>query len=153
MPADHIVKDYDDELAKLSKTLITMGGLAESQLASAIQAVVRRDSELAAEVVVEDAAVDALEREVEAQVIWLLALRQPLARDLRETVSALKISSDLERICDYAANVAKRAIALNQAPIARPVHALPRMAKLAQTEVKNVLDAYVHRDAVAGQRG
>ena len=147
MPSDHIVKSYDEELTKLQNTLIAMGGLAEAQLASAIQAVVKRDSELAAEVVAGDARVDELEKEVEALVVRLLALRQPMARDLREIISALKIGSDLERICDYAANVAKRSIALNQAPAVKPAFALPRMGRLAQVQIKNVLDAYVHRDA------
>ena len=147
MPSDHIIKSYDEELTKLQNTLIAMGGLAEAQLASAIQAVVKRDSELAAEVVAGDARVDELEKEVEALVVRLLALRQPMARDLREIISALKIGSDLERICDYAANVAKRSIALNQAPAVKPAFALPRMGRLAQVQIKNVLDAYVHRDA------
>jgi phosphate transport system protein len=146
MPSDHIVKSYDEDLAKLQNTIIAMGGLAEAQLASAIQAVVKRDSELAAEVVEGDVRVDELEKEVEALVVRLLALRQPMARDLREIISALKIGSDLERICDYAANVAKRSIALNQAPVVKPVFALPRMGKLAQLLIKDVLDAYVHRD-------
>jgi phosphate transport system protein len=146
MPSDHIVKSYDEELTKLQNTLITMGGMAEAQLASAIQAVVKRDSELAAEVVEADVRVDQLEKEVESLVVRLLALRQPMARDLREIVSALKIGTDLERICDYAANVAKRSIALNQAPVVKPVFALPRMGKLAQVLIKDVLDAYVQRD-------
>ncbi len=107
----------------------------------------KRDSELAAEIVAQDAAVDQLDKEVEALAMRLLALRQPMARDLREIVASLKISSDLERICDYAANVAKRSIALNQAPVARPAYAIPRMGKLAQVQITDVLDAYVHRDA------
>jgi phosphate transport system protein len=147
MPSDHIVKSYDEELSKLQNTIIAMGGLAEAQLASAIQAVVKRDSELAAEVVEGDVRVDQLEKDVEALVVRLLALRQPMARDLREIISALKIGSDLERICDYSANVAKRSIALNQSPVAKPAFALPRMGKLAQRQIKDVLDAYVHRDA------
>src|SRR5499427_8936978 len=124
-----------------------MGGLAESQLATAIDAVVKRDSDLAAGVVEGDAKVDQLQRDLDNLAIRLLALRQPMARDLREIFAALKIASDLERICDYAANVAKRSIALNQTPPVRPVYALPRMAHLAQLLVKDVLDAYVARDA------
>ena len=147
MPSDHIVKSYDEELTKLQNTLIAMGGMAEAQLASAIQAVVKRDSELAAEVVEADVRVDKLDKDVESLVVRLLALRQPMARDLREIVSALKIGTDLERICDYAANVAKRSIALNQAPVVKPAFALPRMGKLAQILIKDVLDAYVQRDA------
>ncbi|HLY55091.1 MAG TPA: phosphate signaling complex protein PhoU [Stellaceae bacterium] len=147
MPSEHIVKSYDEELGRLNKGIIAMGGLAETQLSAAIQAVVKRDADLAAEVVRNDTEVDQLDRDIEAQAVRLLALRQPMARDLREIVSALKISSDLERICDYAANIAKRSIALSQSPIVRPIYGVPRMAKLAQRAVTDVLDAYIHRDA------
>jgi phosphate transport system protein len=147
MAAEHIIKSYDEELHRLSKTIVEMGGLAESQLANAIDAVVQRDSELAARVVEGDAKVDGLERELDNLAIRLFALRQPMARDLREIFAALKIASDLERICDYAANVAKRSIALSHAPPIQPVHALPRMANLALRLIKDVIDAYVERDA------
>ncbi|HZT86568.1 MAG TPA: phosphate signaling complex protein PhoU [Stellaceae bacterium] len=147
MPAEHIIKSYDDELRRLNNIIVEMGGLAESQLGAAIDAVAERDSALAARVVQDDAKVDALEQEADSLAIRLLALRQPMARDLREVFAALKIASDLERICDYAANVAKRSIALSQAPPIQPVYALPRMAHLAQQLVKEVLDAYVARDA------
>ncbi len=147
MPTDHIAKKYDEELTRLINSIISMGGLAESQLAAAVQAVARRDTDLATDVVAEDAMIDKMEKETEALAIRLLALRQPMARDLREILSAIKISADLERICDYSANIAKRAIALNQAPVAKPAHSIPRMGKLAQLLIKDVLDAYVHRDA------
>jgi phosphate transport system protein len=147
MASEHIIKSYDEELRRLNNAINQMGGLAESQLSSAIEAVVKRDSDLAASVVQGDAQVDQLEQEVDGLVVRLLALRQPMARDLREILSALRIAADLERICDYAANVAKRSIALNQAPPVRPVYALPRMARLAETLTKDVLDAYVERDA------
>src|SRR5436189_5005116 len=147
MPAEHIIKSYDQELERLNKMVVEMGGLAESQLAAAIDAVVKRDSALAARVVEGDAAVDQIERDLDNLAIRLLALRQPMARDLREIFAAVKMASDLERICDYAANVAKRAIALNQTPPVRPVYALPRMAHLAELLIKDVLDAYVARDA------
>jgi phosphate transport system protein len=146
MAAEHIIKSYDDELSRLNKIIVEMGGLAESQLASAIDSVVQRDSDLAGRVVEADAAVDQLERDLDNLAIRLLALRQPMARDLREIVVALKIASDLERICDYAANVAKRSIALSQAPPIQPVYALPRMGRLALLLVKDVIDAYVERD-------
>jgi phosphate transport system protein len=147
MAAEHIIKSYDEELGRLNRTLVEMGGLAESQLAAAIEAVAKRDSALAAQVVEGDVQVDALEREADNLAIRLLALRQPMARDLREIFAALKIGSDLERICDYAANVAKRSIALAQTPPIQPVHALPRMGALALALVKDVIDAYVERDA------
>ena len=147
MPAEHIIKSYDEELDRLSKMIVEMGGLAESQLAAAIEAVSRRDSELAARVIQDDDKVDQLERDLDNLAIRLLALRQPMARDLREIVAALKIGADIERICDYAANVAKRSIALAQSPPVQLVHALPRMAHLALLLVKDVIDAYAARDA------
>src|SRR6478672_9242504 len=147
MASEHIIKSYDEELRKLSNTITEMGGLAESQLAAAIDGVVKRDSELAASVVEGDAKVDQLQRDLDNLAIRLLALRQPMARDLREIFAAVKIGSDLERICDYAANVAKRSIALTQAPLIQPAHSLPRMAALALQLVKDVIDAYVERDA------
>ena len=147
MPAEHIIKSYDEELARLNKMVVEMGGLAESQLAAAIDAVVKRDSTLAARVVEGDAAVDQIERDLDNLAIRLFALRQPMARDLREIFVALKIASDLERICDYAANVAKRSIALSQSPPVQLVHALPRMAQFALLLVKDVIDAYVEHDS------
>jgi len=147
MPAEHIIKSYDEELDRLNKMIVEMGGLAESQLADAIEAVIKRDSELAARVIQDDDKVDQLERDLDNLAIRLLALRQPMARDLREIVAALKIAADIERICDYAANVAKRSIALAQSPPVQLVHALPRMAHLALLLVKDVIDAYVARDA------
>jgi phosphate transport system protein len=147
MPAEHIVKSYDEELSRLNNMIVEMGGLAEAQLSAAIDAVAKRDSELAASVVEGDAQVDDLQRELDNLAIRLLALRQPMARDLREIFAALKIGADLERICDYAANVAKRSIALAQTPPIQPVHALPRMGTLALALVKDVIDAYVERDA------
>jgi phosphate transport system protein len=147
MAAEHIIKSYDEELGRLRNMIVEMGGLAENQLASAIEAVAKRDSALAARVVEGDAQVDDLERELDNLALRLFALRQPMARDLREIFAALKIGSDLERICDYAANVAKRSIALAQTPPIQPVHALPRMATLALALVKDVIDAYVEKDA------
>jgi phosphate transport system protein len=147
MAQEHIIKSYDQELRRLDSAITQMGGMAESQLAGAIDAVTRRDAELAARIIEGDHAVDELEREVESLVVRLLALRQPMARDLRQILAGLKIASDLERIGDYAANVAKRSIALAQAPSVRPVYALPRMGRLGQVMIKDILDAYVERDA------
>ncbi len=147
MVAEHIIKSYDQELQRLDNAIAEMGGMAETQLAASIDAVAKRDSDLATEVIENDAKVDELEREVESLVVRLLALRQPMARDLRQIVAALKTATDLERICDYAANVAKRSIVLNQSAPVRPVYALPRMGSLCQAMVKDVLDAYVARDA------
>ena len=147
MVAEHIIKSYDQELQRLDNTIAEMGGMAEAQLAAAIEAVSKRDSDLATNVIEGDAKVDELEQETEALVVRLLALRQPMARDLRQIVAALKTATDLERICDYAANVAKRSIVLNQSAPVKPVYALPRMGALCQAMIKDMLDAYVQRDA------
>jgi phosphate transport system protein len=90
LPAEHIIKSYDEELDRLNRMIIEMGGLAESQLAAAIEAVIERDSDLASQVIEDDGKVDGLEREVDNLAVRLLALRQPMARDLREIVVALK---------------------------------------------------------------
>jgi phosphate transport system protein len=145
---EHIVRSFDDSLEQLRQSIVRMGGMAESQLSRAIQALSRRDAALASEVVRDDAAIDRLEHELTHQAVTLLALRQPMGIDLREVVSALKVSSDIERIGDYAANVAKRSVALSQLPPVKPAYAVPRLARLAQDIFKDALDAYVHRDPV-----
>jgi phosphate transport system protein len=147
MLQEHIVKSFDQALEGLRRTIMEMGGLAESQIESAIQAVVRRDTGLAGEVMRLDSRLDEYEDAVDAGAVRLLALRQPVAGDLREIVSALKIAADLERVGDYAANIAKRAMTLNQAPPGlRPITGIPRMARRVQANIKEVLDAYTERD-------
>jgi phosphate transport system protein len=146
MPTEHIVKSFDQELEKLKRTIVQMGGLAESQLEASIQAIVRRDADLATRVMQADDRLDAYESQIDVDAVRLLALRQPMAGDLREIVAALKIASDLERIGDYAANLSKRAIALAQVPAVRPVSTIPRMGRLVQEIIKDVLDAYTERD-------
>ena len=145
--SDHIVKSFDEELKQLSDIVIQMGGLAEAQLQNAVEALMRRDADLGAQVVRADAQIDELEHRIGQLVIKTLALRQPMARDLRHVVAALKIASDLERIGDYASNVGKRAITLTQMQPLKPVSGIPRMAKLAQAIIKDVLDAYIDLDA------
>ena len=146
MSTDHIVKSYDQELDSLRGAIVQMGGIVESQLQSAIQCVMKRDSQLAGQIVQGDEHLDDYEIQVDADVIRMLALRQPMASDLREIVSALKIAADLERMGDYAANVAKRAIALSQVPAVKPVAGIPRMGKMVLEIIKDVLDAYTERD-------
>ena len=106
--SEHIVKSFDNELQRLTQEIGRMGEIATSQLDAAVDVLMRRDSKAAQRVVANDEAIDALEREVSHDVLRLLALRQPMARDLREVYATLRISSDIERIGDYAANVAKR---------------------------------------------
>lgn len=147
MNQQHIVRAYDDDLKRLNEIITRMGGLAENQLAGAMRAVHEHDSELAQQVVEADAKVDALEQEADAFVVQLLALRQPMASDLRVIVGALKISSMLERIADYATNVAKRMVTLAQSPQLPPAHGIPRMGQIAQGMIKDVLDAFQTGDA------
>jgi len=146
-PVQHTVHSYDEELKKLDQTIDSMGDMAEVQLQSAIQALVRRDGEIARQVVEADMRIDDLENQVSTQAVRLLALRQPVAQDLREIVAALKISSDLERIGDYAANIGKRVIALSQTTPFKLPAGLPRMGWLAQKIIKDVLSAYDNHDA------
>ncbi len=143
---DHIVRSFAHELQRLSNLVTQMGGVAEAQVSSAVKAVAKRDIGLAAQVMQADLRLDDYEREIDSEAIRLLALRQPMAQDLREIVSALKISSDLERIGDYAANIAKRSLALAQVPVVRPTIAIPRMGRMVEEIMKDVLDAYIERD-------
>src|SRR5689334_371482 len=138
---EHVVRSYGQELRRLRDMVMEMGGIAENQIALAAEAIMARDSEQAARAVEQDARVDALEREIEQFAIRLLALRQPVGDDLRLIVAAFKISSDLERMGDYAANAAKRSIVLDQFTLPFSLAGLAQMAKLVQRNVKRVIDA------------
>lgn len=139
---DHTVRAYDDELATLKTMLAQMGGLAEEQLSKSIDALVKRDTALADEVIAEDARLDSLERQVEERAIQIIARRQPMARDLREIMVAIRVSSDLERVGDLAKNTAKRAHAISDGLPRKLVSGLARMGQLAQEQLNAVLDAY-----------
>lgn len=152
MPTEHIVRSYDEDLRKLRDMTARMGGLAERQVADATRALVRRDTELATEVVQRDVQIDALEREIEAFCVRLLALRQPMAADLRVIIAAMKASNDLERIGDYAANGAKRSIVLASQPSIGSLNGFERMAHLVQENLKAAMDAFVNNDAEAAHR-
>ncbi|MCU0985977.1 MAG: phosphate signaling complex protein PhoU [Acetobacteraceae bacterium] len=144
--SDHVVRSYDDQLRLLRDMIARMGGMVENQLAQATQAMVRRDVALAARVVETDSAVDRLDREIAEHVVRLLALRQPMASDLRFVVSCMRISSDLERVGDYAANVAKRSIVLAQTPPQVALGPLERMSRMVQEMLKDTLDAFATED-------
>ena len=137
----HIVKSYEQELILLRDLVTRMGGLVESQVALATDAVTEGDGSAAMRAVEQDPAVDAIEREAEQFVIRLLALRQPVGGDLRQIVATLKISTDLERIGDYAANIAKRSIVLNQYTLPFSLSGIANMARLVQENLKLVIDA------------
>ena len=145
--SDHIVKSFDEQLQALSTAVAQMGGLAEAQLASAIEAIARRDSGAAEDAVAGDGRIDALQAEIEERAMKLLALRQPMAVDLRDTMAAIKIANELERIGDLAKNIAKRALVLNREPPIRLTQSLARMGKAAQNQLKQVLDAFSSRNA------
>ena len=142
----HIVKSYGEELAQLDRSIVEMGGLTETQIDAAIRALVTRDPELARRVIADDDKVDDLNTLGDDQAMRLLAWRQPMALDLRTVVAALKISADLERIADYASNMARRSLALCEVAPVRPIHVIPRMGRLVMNMVKNVLDAYIERN-------
>ncbi len=143
---EHIVRSYAQELAALRDRIAQMGGMVEAQVAAAAMAVVHQDSAAASQAVEQDPAVDALEREVEGQVIQMLALRQPMAQDLRQIVAALKITSALERIGDYAANVAKRSIVLAQFSLPFSLSGIAHMTRLVQENLKLIVDAVGEND-------
>lgn len=145
--AEHIVKSFEAELARLRTLVTDMGGMVERQVALAGDAVLERDADAASQVIEADPRVDALEREAEQFVIRLLALRQPMAQDLRHIVASLKIASELERIGDYAKNVAKRSLVLNQFSIPSSLSGIAHMSRLVQENLKAVIDAVGENDA------
>jgi phosphate transport system protein len=149
MTSEHIVKSYDVELGKLTSTVARMGGQAEQQLRNALEALAGRDEDLAAGVIAADDEADALDQQVADQTVRVLALRAPVADDLRTVLTALKVSAELERVADLAKNIAKRSLVLNQSPIVQSVRATARMGHLVLDRIRRVLDAYLARDADA----
>ncbi len=144
---EHTVKAFDDEIGALRGLIAEMGGLAEVGIAQSVEALVKRDNDLAAEVIRNDARLDALEVEVDRLAVRIIALRAPMADDLRDVISALKISGIIERIGDYAKNIAKRIGEVEGRAKIEPLTLIPTMAEIAQSMVKDVLDAYAARDA------
>ena len=143
----HIVKSYSGDLKRLREMIARMGGLAERQVADSADALIRRDTELASEVVQRDILLDNMEREIEQFSVRLLALRQPMAADLRLIIACMKISQDLERIGDYARNGAKRAMIVSAQPLVGSMNGFERMAELVQDNLKGAIDALVEDDA------
>jgi phosphate transport system protein len=144
---EHISSSYDKELESLRSSIAEMGGIAEKQLADAVQALVRRDTVLAQSVIAMDTRMDALQRDIEERAILTIARRQPLAIDLREVVAAIRISGDLERIGDMAKNCAKRVLAIADGFQAQKiVVGVQNIADLVMEQLKDVLDAYAQHD-------
>ena len=149
--SEHTVKRFTEQLEALASSIAQMGGLAEAQLADAIEAIAKRDTALAETAIGGDPRIDQLQQSVEEQAVRVLALRQPMAIDLRETLAAIKIASELERIGDLAKNIAKRAIVLNREPPIRLTHSLARMGRVALSQLKQVLDSYSDRDTAGAE--
>jgi phosphate transport system protein len=146
--AEHTLKRFDEELERLSATISEMGGLTESQFAQSLIGLREGDTEVAERVIGDDPRVDALDLAVQEQAVKLLALRQPMAVDLRMIISSIKIAAALERIADYAKNTAKRTIVLAQgsAPPSAVI-GIERLGRLVRAALKDVLDAFAHNDA------
>jgi phosphate transport system protein len=145
---EHIVRSYEEELAALNTKIAKMGGLAEQVVGQSIDALDRRDPDLAEVTIKEDEVIDELEHEIEEQAIVMIARRQPMAYDLRQIMAALRISADLERIGDLGKNIGKRALAVvgEQQP-KKLMLGLKHMGELALEQLKEVLDAFIERDA------
>jgi len=149
--SEHIVKAFTEQLESLANSVAQMGGLAEAQFANAIEAIAKRDGKLAEAAIGSDERVDRIQQMIEEHALKLLALRQPMAVDLRATLAAIKIANELERIGDLAKNIGKRALVLNREPPIRLVQSLARMGRQSLAQLKMVLDAYSDRDAEAAR--
>lgn len=143
MSLQHTVRAYEDELAALTSEVSRMGGLVEAAIRDALSAVVRRDNSLAERVINGDPAIDALEADIEARVIRMIAIRQPMADDLRKLVASMKIAGNLERAGDLAKNIAKRSIVLAEnEPMTKLTRSIERLGKLVAVSLHEVLEAY-----------
>ncbi|MCL6251182.1 phosphate signaling complex protein PhoU [Altererythrobacter sp. KTW20L] len=149
--AEHTVKAFDEDITRLRGLIAELGGLAELAIQQAMEAIVTGDEELAREVVERDKKLDALEAEVDAMAIRVLALRAPMADDLREIIAALKIAGVVERIGDYAKNIAKRTGRIEGRSRFEPLTLLPAMADVAAEMVHDVLTAYAARDPIVAR--
>jgi phosphate transport system protein len=144
---EHTMKAFDVDLQELQRLVAEMGGLAEQQIADAVDALVRRDTIVAQQVITADVAIDTLQREIEDKAVLTIARRQPMAVDLREIIGALRVASDLERIGDLAKNIAKRVVAIgHEFRYPTVMRGVESMAELVLAALKHVLDAYASRD-------
>ena len=143
---EHTDRRFEEDLKKLREDILTMGGLVEDQIQKAVRTLVDRDSPLAETIIQRDHEVNRLDVEIDDLCIRLLALHQPAARDLRFITTALKITTDLERIGDMAVNICERALELNREPQLKPYIDIPRMAQISQRMIRESLDAFVRED-------
>jgi phosphate transport system protein len=149
--SEHTVRAFGEQLESLSTSVAQMGGLAETQFAEAIEAIAKRDMALAEAAIAGDPRIDQLQQSIEEQAVKVLALRQPMAIDLRDTLAAIKIASELERVGDLAKNIAKRALVLNREPPIRLTSSLARMGRATLGQLKLVLDDYSDRNAAGAE--
>lgn len=148
----HTSSQYERDLKDVKESLVYLGALVEKAIDKAVKALLDRDSDLARDTIAGDRVIDRLDEEIEEKCITLLALRQPIARDLRFITTAIKINGHLERIGDMAVTIAKRAIALNEEPQLKPYIDLPRMAEIAEGMIRNSLDALIQEDVTLANR-
>ena len=151
MAQEHTVKAFDEDITKLRGLIAEMGGLAEVSLREAMEALVKGNLELAKDVIQRDKRIDALEAEIDRLAVRTIALRAPMADDLRELVAALKIAGVIERIGDYSKNIAKSADKIDGRKRFGPLTLIPAMADVAASMVHDVLTAYAARDPVMAQ--
>jgi phosphate transport system protein len=146
--SEHIVSGFDRDLEGIQAQIMRMGGLVEDAIAKAVQALELRDADLAHDVRQGDKAIDALEEQVNDEAARIIAQRQPIARDLRTVLTVFRVSTNLERIGDYAKNIAKRTeTIIDQPPVNGTGASLRRMARQVELMLKDALDAYIQRDA------
>jgi phosphate transport system protein len=134
---------FDDELKELREKVLKLGSMVENAIRDSVKSLVERESELAQEVIKRDHLINALDVKIDEECVRLIALRQPMAKDLRFITTAMKITTDLERMGDLAVNIAERALELNEQPQLKPFVNIPKMAEISQSMVRDVLDAYV----------
>ncbi len=134
---------FDEELKSLREKVLKLGVMVENAIRDSVRALIERDSELAKEVIKRDHLINALDVGIDEECVRLIALRQPMARDLRFITTTMKITTDLERMGDFAVNIAERAIELNEEPLLKPFVNIPKMAEVAQSMVKDTLDSFV----------
>ena len=146
MRSEHTDKKYEEDLKRLRDHILQMGGLVEDQIQKAVNSLVKRDSPLAEAIIERDHEVNHLDVEIDDLCIRLLALHQPAGKDLRFITTALKITTDLERIGDMAVNICERALELNWEPQLKPYIDIPRMAGISQRMIHESLDAFVRED-------
>ncbi|HYM79938.1 MAG TPA: phosphate signaling complex protein PhoU [Candidatus Limnocylindria bacterium] len=145
-------RHFDQELEALKERLLQMGGRAEAIIQKSVESLKRRDTGLAQEVFEDDKVIDRMEIEIDERCVGLLALRQPMAVDLRFITSAMKITNDLERVGDHAVNIAGNSVRLAAEPQLKPLVDIPRMANMASGMLHEALDAFVRRDAATARR-